>query len=410
MTVLLFSSGTTADRTAFPLAEMLLQAEGVKLFGSGVFAGEGITPLSLPHISEPLPDSPTPRWREACRPIVDAVDACGEIEAVLVFDEVSLRRLTAARVPEKPILWAGDLAPLARPEIALYTACALRLTTAIFLPEGTDAARLRTLCRWETAPEETLPALYPPEASRTAAQWLEAIRRAVSGASASVPAAIERALRADRLPCLGKGSRRACYSLASTGLCVKFYHSPDALPERRKKAAVEKVRREILSCAHSRKRNTSCQEYDYLQREIKQKPEAVVSAFPEVVDLVYLPTRGWGLVETMIVNGDGSPTVHFPVYLWHCRENTALHRETVRRLTAFVGLLAEHAVTFYDLQNILIQVASDGSMRFRIADFEPCNRQVFSFFMKHPLFIRRKIRRRFLRLLRGYQIDPVDPE
>lgn len=373
----------------------------ITLVASSGLSDTAVRTLTVPHVSLPLPKATTPTWREACRPVVEAVDAREDIDAILVFDERSLRILTATRVPQKPIIWVGDPSPFAKPKLSLYTQCAFQLTHALFVPETVTEGQVKALCAWETRAEKTLPAIKPFSAETFFTQ----LKTILANPNLTLPAMIELNLRADKFPFLGRGSRRICHQIGDSGLCIKRYHLPEGLlPEKRSYRIVLK---EVTRYAHARKENTSCQEYDYLQKIIKNKPSSIVSAFPDMVNIIYLPTYGWSLIETLIVNHDGSPARLFVSYLKDYEAGSPRYTNILTALTEFVRELATHAITFYDLRNILIQETKTGDIRFRIVDFEPGNRQLFSFFMELPFFIRKKVWRRFHRTLAQNHIKPI---
>lgn len=397
MTGLLFSIQPGALRLSEPVAARLLSLaeEGALSFVvSQRTPFEGAKPVALPEFRCRVPGGTTAAWRAACLPMADAVDALDAVEVIFVSDLLSLRVLTAARVPLKPIVWLGEAAALEKNPPSCAEACALRLTTVLWFFDDVSESRIRELCGWQQAPREMLPAI--PSAAESG---FERLQQLLAHPNPLLPAQMELALRSGALPFLGQGSRRVCHQLGGTGLCVKCYHRPEKIPAGQ--ASAEKVRREILASAHSRRTNTSCQEYDYLQKLLRDKPQEILALFPEVVEIIYLPFYGWSLAETLIANADGSPAQHFAVYLRERKADRTLVSGVLEQLDALVEQLIASAVTFYDLHNILVQETASGAIRFRVADFEPRNRQAISFFMKAPFFIRQKIRRRYARTLKN---------
>ena len=378
MKVLLF----TRTQTANPLAQAILALK------DGVISELTLDSLnlSLPKQTPPK-GTPSERWRKACEPLVEALDCITDLDAIIVFDLPALRTLTGARVPRAPILWVG---PLNTRTLPLYAASALRLTLTLLLPPNVDPQAVISACRWQEIDSHTRPTLASIPTTSTAWQTLLSN---LPKASPTLPARLEHALLDGTLQFLGGGSRRLCYQLQETGLCIKTYRRPqDFLPTTK-----DAVRKEITRYAHSRTQNTSCQEYDYLQTIRCQQPDHLVALFPEYVDLLYLPSFGWSLIETMIQNADGTSAQHFFEILNANTRNPAIYRPLVAKVDALVDELCEHALPFYDFQNILTQYQPDGSYRLRIADFEPRARQLIPLDVLFPGLRRRKMRRRYAR-------------
>ena len=191
---------------------------------------------------------------------------------------------------------------------------------------------------------------------------------------------------------IGKGSRRVCLRLPDVPLCVKRYRDDGEVGET--------VRREIERCKFDRRRNTCAQEYDYI-RSIKVKlPSEVSAVFPDTMELKEDPVHGWHLVESLVLNGDGSTPERFS------RTCRAANAETRRRLLAAFRNLAHAfevaAVRFYDPQNVLVQWEGkpfEGVFRLRIVDFEPASRAFLPIDLVCSAFRRMKLRRRVTRYL-----------
>ena len=212
---------------------------------------------------------------------------------------------------------------------------------------------------------------------------------------------IEELLAAGTAKRLGMGARRVCYALPEGTLCVKCYRSdaeiaegkhPGRLPS---KPVAVAVAQEIRDCRFDERRNTCCQEHRYWEELKRRLPDELMSVFPSTMDMVLLPSRGWGVVEECIMNADGSPVLKFRE-AWLAADA----RKRVDLFTAFDALaemLVRYAVRFYDPQNVLVQNNADGSFRLRIADFEPVSRTLIALDRLAPAIIRMKLRRRFRR-------------
>ena len=191
---------------------------------------------------------------------------------------------------------------------------------------------------------------------------------------------------------IGKGSRRVCLRLPDSRLCVKRYRDDDEVGAT--------VRREIARGRFVRRLNTCAQEYDYLQELKRILPADVLSVFPETFELREDPKIGWHLVESLVLNGDGSVPERFSRTY---RGASAAVRP--RLYAAFRNLMHAFeaaAVRFYDPQNVLVQWDGgpfEGGFRLRIVDFEPASRTFLPVDALCPAFRRKKLRRRVRRYL-----------
>lgn len=196
------------------------------------------------------------------------------------------------------------------------------------------------------------------------------------------------------LPCIGEGSRRRCFRIPDKPFCVKFYRLPSEYTWKTRMA----VKAEITCFRHSGRFNISCQEWRY-HRELKESlPSELFAVFPETVERIYLPDRGWGVVENLLLNADGSPMRRVSAEM---RKTTdaGLRIRIYRALTSLCCALAAKTVRFYDPPNIVLQWLPDGGFRLRIVDFEPRSRTLLPIPGFSPYFIRWKVRRRCKRYL-----------
>ena len=199
------------------------------------------------------------------------------------------------------------------------------------------------------------------------------------------------------------GSRRACYLLPDGRHCLKCYRSDDEIKEGKYPGDVlvplsPATEREIRGRRFDERHNTSCQEYRYWLSLKRRLPADLMAVFPETVEQMLLPTRGWALMEELVVNEDGERSKGFAEE-WHGADPET----KARMLTAFQALadgLVKYAVRFYDPPNIMVQWLADGSFRLRIADFEPASRLLVPI-DAIPFVTRLKVRRRFSRYLRN---------
>jgi hypothetical protein len=105
-------------------------------------------------------------------------------------------------------------------------------------------------------------------------------------------------------------------------------------------------------------------------------------------------SRGWSLIEELILNDDGSPIVKFlPAWMTSGSEE---RWRLASLLDEFEAALAHHSIRFFDPQTIMVQRTREG-FRLRIPDFEPATRTLIPVDALFPILARMKTRRRFAR-------------
>ncbi len=233
----------------------------------------------------------------------------------------------------------------------------------------------------------------------------------MSGTVATISAEkLDQLLEAGALERIGMGSRRACYRMPDGRSCLKCYRSDAEIEEGRhsgaarvKKALATGAVSEIRACRFDKRRNTCCQEYRYWHDLKARLPEDLMAVFPSYMELILLPSRGWAVVEELIVNDDGTPLRKFAEE-W--RGSDAKRRaEMLSSFNALGSALARHAVRFFDPQTIFIQKTGGNGQRIRIADFEPASRVLIPIERFIPGAVAMKVKRRFLRYLRAEKIS-----
>ena len=207
---------------------------------------------------------------------------------------------------------------------------------------------------------------------------------------------------------LGMGSRRACYEIPGTDLCVKCYRSEEEIalgkhvgyePFKPLRASVIS---EIRKNRFSDRKNTSCQEWRYYRSIIKRAPKELAEVFPETIERMSVPVRGWCLVESIVRNFDGTPPRKFHEVCASAINDRSLHEGLLSALRSLRDMIVESCIQFYDPQNILVQWTSAESFRLRIVDFEPESRVAIPLDELFPSIARMKIRRRFARYMKMY--------
>jgi hypothetical protein len=193
---------------------------------------------------------------------------------------------------------------------------------------------------------------------------------------------------------IGKGRRRRCYRMPGTDLCVKFYHDPSGLPPRTRLS----IRLNILLGHLCRAVNVNYREWQYHQRLLRRLPEQLASVFPEHTEPVYCLEKGWGIIESLILNADGTLPRAIIEELRVSRDAEQCLR-LYREIESLFQRLVDHNVCFFDPSNILVQWTADGTFRLRIADFEPSCRSFIPGLSRVDFYVRCKVRRRAARYL-----------
>ena len=210
---------------------------------------------------------------------------------------------------------------------------------------------------------------------------------------------------------LGMGTRRTCYKIPGTKFCVKCYRSNDEIKEGKYKEArvlAPSVVREITKARFDEKRNTSCQEYRYWKKLKEKLPSEIFAVFPQKMECVFVPLRGWCLLEEHLENFDGSEPEDFRTVYFAADDS--LKKRLLLAFSRLIEQFCVYAVRFYDPQNLLVQWISNEDFVLRIVDFEPATRTFLPVDSMLPAFIRRKTMRRvrrWLKLQLGVEIPRV---
>ena len=202
---------------------------------------------------------------------------------------------------------------------------------------------------------------------------------------------------ADERTLLGTGRRRHCHRMPGTNLCVKFYHRDNALPPGTRLT----TRLTIAWGRTCRLANVNYREWQYHQRLIRQLPVDLAAVFPEHTEPVYHPELGWGIIETLILNTDGTrPRKLADELQVQVRRNPQTGRALYDAVEQLFKRLAAHGVCFFDSSNILVPWTGPEAFRLRIADFEPSCRAPIPGLSCINFYVRCKVRRRATRYLR----------
>ena len=200
---------------------------------------------------------------------------------------------------------------------------------------------------------------------------------------------------------IGMGSRRACYALPGGKLCVKCYRSDAEIEEglyNGTKKLSSSVVREIKQARFDEKRNTSCQEYRYWKKLSKELPVELFSVFPQIMKCLFVTSRGWCVVEELVMNFDGSKLENFSQVYRNC--NAEIKDRLFLMLKSLVIAFYHYNIRFYDPQNLAVQCLGSCQFGLRIVDFEPVSRSFIPIDLIFPFLIRLKTARRVNRWMR----------
>ena len=223
---------------------------------------------------------------------------------------------------------------------------------------------------------------------------------------------LEALFREGKMERIGMGSRRACYRIPETELCVKCYRSDEEIEEGLYEGAKKlssSVVCEIKRARFDKRRNTSCQEFRYWQKLRKTLPGELFAIFPRTMELVCSSSRGWCIIEEVVGNFDGTKSRNF------AQEYRAASESRKQALLAALNVVLtgflKFAVRLYDPQNVAVQWKSPEEFCLRLVDFEPATRCLIPIDTFFPELVRAKTSRRVGRWLReqlGVQLSKME--
>lgn len=195
------------------------------------------------------------------------------------------------------------------------------------------------------------------------------------------------------LETLGQGNRRSCFRIPGKDLCVKFYLAPAEYNRKTKPS----IRLHIWLSRFIPCLNANCHEAGYHKRLKESLPPDLFAVFPERVEKIFSPERGWGVLESLVLNPDKSPLQRVIIEMEVA--DKVLRKRLFDETSLLFRRLAEHAVCFYDPPNVLVQWTGPGAFRLRIVDFEPRGRELMPCLSHIKPYVRLKVRRRCGRYL-----------
>ena len=186
------------------------------------------------------------------------------------------------------------------------------------------------------------------------------------------------------------GTRRVCYRIGDTGFCVKFY-KPEELYDR--EWMKPSIRRDILRRRFSRKCNSSSAEVECYERFWMRQSEEIRSKLPPVVERVFHPTLGWGILETYYTNPDGTAIIPYEFEIKR-QESMEKRREIYDQAKVLLEELAKIAAPFYEPGNFHTLIRPDGGIETKLIDFEPISKMAIPLVKFWPWLRRLTIRRK----------------
>lgn len=190
------------------------------------------------------------------------------------------------------------------------------------------------------------------------------------------------------------GTRRNCYKLGDSGLCVKFYKPPEDCEKGKMKSS---IRREIRSRRFNKYRNISSREVHLYNTMRHTMPEEIRSKMPPECRRVFHPKYGWGIMETYYANPDGKAIIP---YEFEIARQSPENREIIyAQAKELLDLLIESSAPFYEPGNFHTLIHSDGTIETKLVDFEPAAKTFIQLEAIWPWFRRQKLRRKSERYL-----------
>ena len=162
----------------------------------------------------------------------------------------------------------------------------------------------------------------------------------------------------DHLERIGDGSRRCCFRIPGQPFCVKFYRTPAEYTKKTRRS----VRTSIFFSRFCLWFNVNYHEACYHARLRKRLPPDLFAAFPEQMRMVFSRKRGWGVIESLIENADGSAIRPVAVEMREA-EDRALCERLYQAMAKLFDQLAEHSVCFYDPPNTMVQWTGPNEFR-----------------------------------------------
>ena len=170
------------------------------------------------------------------------------------------------------------------------------------------------------------------------------------------------------------------------------------------------IRREIAWRRFSKARNASSREVWIAGKCRHMLPARVRKALPPVIERVFHPIYGWGILETFYANADGTAVIP---YEYELRRQTSPENKRIIYTQARDLLLEliDAAAFFYEPGNFHTLIRPDGGIETKLIDFEPEAKTFIPLETVSATFRRWKLRRKAKRYLASmrerYGIDVI---
>ena len=192
------------------------------------------------------------------------------------------------------------------------------------------------------------------------------------------------------------GTRRCCYKIGDTGFCVKFYKTREQFMNWHR---AKSIWREVENRRFSFECNSSSAEVTVYENFWSRLPEEIRSKLPPVVERVFHPKYGWGVLETYYTNPDGTAIIPYEFEIKRQKSRTN-RLEIYRQAEELLEKLISCSATFYEPGNFHTLIRPDGGIETKIIDFEPESKMAIPLEAIWPWFRRQKLKRKAKRYLK----------
>ena len=194
---------------------------------------------------------------------------------------------------------------------------------------------------------------------------------------------------------VGRGTRRVAYKVGDTGYCVKFYYPQEQCIEALKMQ--KSIQRDVKWRRFNKYRNSSSAEVYVYDRFRHSMPQAIRDLMPPVCQRVFHPVWGWGVIETLYTNPDGTAILPYEDEI---RRQTPENRAKIYAMAQdLLKRLIAIGARFYEPGNFHVLIRPDGGLELKLIDFEPESKTAIPLEMFSARLRSRKLARKAKRYL-----------